>query len=326
MEGTIDAALLERLKQLRQTRSAKMGVLTRKKNDITELMKDPRNVESVKTKMENEFSKTCNELNEINDAVKTLLNEEGIKKDQSEWYVPKMTSVDEFKNKVSQWVDENEKVTGTDAVGISVTVDDIVPKDSISNVRSRHSARSSIVSLKMLLESEQAELAAKAERLQRKQQLERKESELRAEKEELELETQMAANTAKLSILKEFEMSQSVMEKRSQLDVGDAMNQYLETGLPPQPVQQENDEDNEFEETETTQVFAPHAGMWDSTTMEEMVPNVMPRAIQKEPKETPHYPQRAEVSVRKKNNNSTSSDSLCSLGHKGCDCTQVACR
>lgn len=118
-----------------------------------------------------------------------------------------MTSMEEFKNKVSQWIDENEKVTDTDAVGISITVDDIVPKDSASNVRSRHSSKSarlSIISFKMVLESEQAELAAKAERLQRKQQLERKEAELRAEKEELELETQMAANVAKLSILKEF--------------------------------------------------------------------------------------------------------------------------
>lgn len=175
LEGIIDAALLKRLKQLRQTRSAKMGVLTKRKNDITELMKDPCNVENVKAKMEHEFSKACNELNELNDAVKTLLNEEGIKKDQSEWYVPKMTSVNEFKNKVLQWVDENEKVTDSEAVGTSVIVDDIVPKDSISNVRSRHSSKgSSIISLKMLLESEQAELSAKAERLQRKQQLERK--------------------------------------------------------------------------------------------------------------------------------------------------------
>lgn len=73
LESTIDAALLERLKQLRQARSTKMGVLTKRKNAITELMKDPCNVESVKAKMENEFSKAYNELSGINDAVKTLL-------------------------------------------------------------------------------------------------------------------------------------------------------------------------------------------------------------------------------------------------------------
>ena len=71
-----------------------------------------------------------------------------------------------------------------------------MPNDSVSNAPSRHSSKSSMISIKMHLESEHAELAAKAERLQKKQHLEKIETELRAEKEKLELETRMAANTA----------------------------------------------------------------------------------------------------------------------------------
>lgn len=73
-------------------------------------MKDPCNVKRVKAKVENEFKKAYKELNEINDSIKTLLLEEGVKKDQGEWHVCKITHMDEFKNKVSRWVDRNEKV------------------------------------------------------------------------------------------------------------------------------------------------------------------------------------------------------------------------
>lgn len=71
---------------------------------------------------------------------------------------------------VYQWVDQNVKVT--DDATMSTIVDDIVPKDSISNVQSQHSSRSSrssVVSLKMRLETEQSEITAKAKRLKRKQ-------------------------------------------------------------------------------------------------------------------------------------------------------------
>lgn len=102
-------------------------------------------------------------------------------------------------------------------------------------------------------------MAAKAERLQKKQHLEKKETELRAEKEKLELETQMAANTAKLSILKGFEMSQNVPERTERMD---GMNEYLEEGLA------QHDEQDDFEDTELTQAYAQLATTLDSTSNE----------------------------------------------------------
>ena len=267
LESDIDAALRVRQKQLKGSRSAKLGVLTRKKNEITELMKDACNIEIIKTKMEDEFSKAYKELNELNDSVKSLLSEDDVKRDQREWYAPRITSLNEFMNDVSQWMEQN--IT----LGIG-------PADSISNVQSQQSrsSRASRASLKIHLESEQAELTAKAERLKRKQQLERQEAELKAEREELELETQMAANAAKLSILKEYELSQIVPEK------ADQMNEYLEAGLAQRAFQQEeNDEKDEFEENELTQVYTQPVVVLDSTNVN-TVPHVM--TTQKKMEET----------------------------------------
>ena len=95
--------------------------------------------------------------------VKFLLTKDDVKRDQCEWFAPKVAPFFFFQNNVSKWVDQNE-VSGNDAtMGTASTVDDIVPNDSVSNASSRHS---SIISLKMHLQSEHAELAARAERLQ----------------------------------------------------------------------------------------------------------------------------------------------------------------
>ena len=180
LEEDIDTAYPERLTQVKASRSAKLGVLTRKKNEITDLMKDACNLEKVKSKRKIEFLKAYQDFNELNDSVKSLLPKDDVKRDQCEWFAPKVVPLLIFQNNVSKWVDQNE-VTGNDAtMGTASTMDDIVPNDSVSNASSR---RSSIISLKMHLQSEHAELAARAERLQQKQRLEKKEAELRAEKE-----------------------------------------------------------------------------------------------------------------------------------------------
>ena len=163
-----------------------------------------------------------------------------------------------------------------------------MPNDSVSNAPSRHSSKSSMISIKMHLESEHAELAAKAERLQKKQHLEKKETELRAEKEKLELETQMAANTAKLSILKGFEMSQNVPERTERMD---GMNEYLEEGLA------QHDEQDDYEDTELTQAYAQPAATLDSTTVDQETAT----RTQEEPVKTiTHGSRTMDASVRRK--------------------------
>ena len=131
-----------------------------------------------------------------------------------------------------------------------------------------------------------------------KQRLEKKEAELRAEKEQLELETQMAANTAKLSILKGFEMSQIVHEPIENMD---GMNEYLEAGLAQQSFQQEkSDKQDEFEDAELTQAYNQPATTLDSTTVEDVPQETATRTQEETVKTITHGSLTVDASVRKK--------------------------
>lgn len=270
----------ERLAKLKASRRAKMGVLTRKKNETMALMNDAQNVETVQLKMGTEFDKTYNDLHEVNESIKMLLSPNNAEIDQNEWFLPKMTVINEFKNYAEKWLlqikmtdeeaegAENEIANTGDApvtvdapvtADIAAGLDDIGPKDSISQVKSKHSwlsrsskhysrssrsstsSKSSIASLKVQLESEQVELVVKAEALQQKQALERREAALKAEKEEFELKTKMAVNTAKLNLVKGYEMQHVVPERMNQ-------NENIETGLSHQATGTVNSDHHTFDE------------------------------------------------------------------------------
>lgn len=81
MESDIDIALGEKLNQLKMARRAKLGLLTRRKNEIIKLMENICNVDLVKSKMEMEFSKPCTEMQELNESVKALLSAEDAEKE-----------------------------------------------------------------------------------------------------------------------------------------------------------------------------------------------------------------------------------------------------
>lgn len=67
------------------------------------------------------------------------------------------------------------------------------------------------------------------------------------------------------------------------------------------PFQQEYHENDKLEDTETTQVFTQHAAVFDSTTVEEAVPHVMPKVTQNKLKEmVPLQSMTAEASVHRK--------------------------
>lgn len=211
LESDIENVFGERLRRLKASKSAKLGAITRKRNEIKELMENVSNVEVVKSKMENEFLKLCKEMEELNDFVHDLMSTQDAKegeKDQVEWYKPKAAALKEFADEVTKWT-AAAPVYVYEEKDVKSKI--ITPQDSASNVKSTHSkgskrsSRSSIASAKLKLEGQKAELLARAAMLTQKQALEREEAILKAKREQLELETEIAANTAKLGIIKEFE-------------------------------------------------------------------------------------------------------------------------
>lgn len=78
---------VQNLKQLKASRSSKLGALTRRKNEIKQLLEYICNVELLKCKMETEFFKLCTEVEEWNDTVQAFISikdKEEMEKDKVE--------------------------------------------------------------------------------------------------------------------------------------------------------------------------------------------------------------------------------------------------
>lgn len=86
------------MSKLKAFRRAKMGVLTRKKNEIMALMNDAQNMETVQLKVETELDKAYYDLHEVNESIKMLLSPNNAEIDQNEWFLAKMTVINDFKN------------------------------------------------------------------------------------------------------------------------------------------------------------------------------------------------------------------------------------
>lgn len=71
---------------------------------------------------------------------------------------------------------------------------------------------SSTASSRLKIETERAELLARANALKQKQELEREETELKAKKENLELQTAIAVAEAKLQVLSMYELARNVSD------------------------------------------------------------------------------------------------------------------
>lgn len=134
--------------------------------------------------------------------------------------------------------DENESCVSNQSepgVGNAVTLDDVKPSDSVSNVASHRTKKRSSVgskssastasSARIKAEADMAALIVRQRLLKEKHVLEEQEEQLRKRKEHLDLETEIAASMAKVNVLRASEGSRA-----SSVVCGkaDGMNSYLE--------------------------------------------------------------------------------------------------
>lgn len=102
------------LQKLKGSRSAKLGALTKKKNEIKQLLGNYGNLELVQEKMENEFLKLRVDFHHLNESVKGMLRKisvEEMEDDQKDWYEPKVVSLREFEVHVKQWIEKAQSQT-----------------------------------------------------------------------------------------------------------------------------------------------------------------------------------------------------------------------
>ncbi len=148
-----------------------------------------------------------------------MLADEDGKKDQFNWFQPKIEHFKQFMFNVKKWISTTNKGNGSYEHEPQDEDDDgIKPSDSVSEVMTRRdksksesvtnsvsSEASSTNSARVKAEVKRAALLAQASALRTKQELEAEELRLKAKKEQLELDTEIAASNAELKVLKEYE-------------------------------------------------------------------------------------------------------------------------
>ncbi len=220
----------EKFNQLCATRRGKLGVCTRKMNEIREAM-NSGNVEAVSTGLE-ELNVALNDFRNVHQSVQVLLDEEESKSDNDDWYLPKIQTFETFLKEVATW-----KVVQKDLQAV------ISPSDSISNVSGskRKSSRSiasssskttSVSSARLRAEAEKAALLQRTEGLKKKHALELERIEVQNAMERVELETELAAVHAKMRVLQSFDtecIESKLISSEGSESPGDGMNKYLKS-------------------------------------------------------------------------------------------------
>lgn len=202
------------LKSLLASRRGKLGVCTRRLNEIKALLVKERNVDYVNECVDI-FKQAVDEFTKVHQSVQQLLSEDEKLDDHVEWYEPRMMNFSYFLKEVESWKKEQ---------CMQLRVE---PLDSISNV-SKGSKSSSISSkassAAKLASAEKAALEARSAALKDKHALQLEETIIKSKMEKVELDAEIAAADAKIKVLLSHE------EAEPQVD---AMNEYYEEASKP---------------------------------------------------------------------------------------------
>lgn len=233
----------ERLNQLKQTRSAKRGIITKAKNGIRELMLDFANIPVVNERVE-EFKRIVYDFNEAHRAYHSQLKEECDLVESEEYSKAVNHSVAELTGEIARWVASEEFVLRP--------LESVTPQDSVSNVGSRTSVRSKRSSLTSKTSRSSSLSAAKARAAARRsvlqaeaanfesfQAIQREELSLQQKKKALELHTEIAKAEAEELVYAEVEASISPTPSQVAISKKSIVSQIPDSEEKTQPKQED---------------------------------------------------------------------------------------
>ena len=169
----------EHLNSLYAARRGKLGVCTRKMNEIKALLVDGGNIETVDESLE-AFHAVLNDFKNAHNSVLELVTEEEHEQESINYYQPRMRTYEHFLKEVEIW-----KKAEIEPQML------IEPHDSISNVSKTSSktksskTASSVSSARLKAEAERAALLARQASLQDKHALELEKAQLEQQKAQL---------------------------------------------------------------------------------------------------------------------------------------------
>ena len=213
----------ERLRALKQSRSATKGLVTKAQNDVRNLMRDSTNVELVKTKLE-DLNLIVEDFNNAHHAYHQNLSDEHAIKESNEYFEAVNQSMADLVNEVARWIEPSINLPAETLTSATVEPPELKPEDSVSNVGSRASTKlsrrsgsvtsrasraSSISAAKTKAAAKRAVLEAEAANLERIQAIQREELSLQMKRKQVELQTEIAKAQAEEHVYAEAEAGAS---------------------------------------------------------------------------------------------------------------------
>ena len=207
----------ERNLRLKASRSAAKGIITRRRNEASEMMSDFGDPYDIEQKLV-ELDEAITGFEAAHQAYHNQLDDRNEIEDSLEYYEVTMLLASDSKRIIEDWIQKFKQPSR--AANLST----LNPEDSISNVGSRStskvshkskassransksSRRSSVSSAKIAAAAKRASLTAEASMLREQQALQQEELRLQQRKQELALETEIAKAEAEERALAEAEV------------------------------------------------------------------------------------------------------------------------
>ncbi|CAB3981723.1 PREDICTED: uncharacterized protein LOC107351089, partial [Paramuricea clavata] len=286
-------AIKRELVQLKTARKTTKCALTRKMNEITELIKDISNVQQVQS-VYCEFEEASRKFFLAHKNYHSKLTDEDDLAECIAYYEAEVRRTSAFEDKITAWLHDNvQKLNdGNDLLN------EIKPSDSVSNVGtdyvsktsrksksirsevsllSSRSSKGSVVSAKAAAAARKAVLKEEALRLHKRQEIQKQEFLLKQQKEELELETKIAQAAAEERTYSEIGATENASNEqcREQCDESYELSrvipinsQLVSNSIPPREEHSRHNLDVPKQLSSNQQVLStpiklnPHAGAW----------------------------------------------------------------
>ena len=201
----------ERLRALRQSRSAKKGLVTKAQNEVRNLMRISKDISLIEHKLE-QAKVIIDDFNEAHDAYHQILTEELTISESNEYAETVNQSMIDLENEVHRWIAWSKANLPETLVLGTREVTDVRPEDSVSNIGSRAGSRvshaSSISAARAKAAAKRAALEAEATNLESLEEIQREELRLQMKKRQLQLKTELAKAQAEELAYIEAESSQ----------------------------------------------------------------------------------------------------------------------
>ncbi|GAA6081464.1 uncharacterized protein LOC117538615 [Tachysurus ichikawai] len=231
-EGSQGEVPKQNVASLSAMRRGRLGVCTRRMNELKALFVHCYDAEMMKSTVE-AFYSAIEEFKETHRLVQENLPDDIREKERIDWFDPKMATFENFMKELEMWKHGHIQKDPQALIGLNDSASNVSKRSHKSHSSHCSNMSSSVSSLTIKAATDKVALLARKAALKQKHALEMEKAALNMKLETMNLECDLAANDAKLKVLENFEISASPSQQiryaviLQSSEPKDGMNEYF---------------------------------------------------------------------------------------------------